>query len=200
MSAWLAVVWGAALAAAGDAGWTRVGEHDGVVVERRSVAGSPVLEVRASGRSSRPPAAVMETVWNHREYVRFVPYLKRLDVLDEGPDWLVVYEQVAMPLVRDRDYTIRLRRTAFPETGRFEVTFRSEPGAGPPEDDGHVRVRSIEGSWTIEPDGEGGSRAAYTVRNDPGGAIPSWLVNRLQTTVAARFVRAMLARVEASGR
>jgi ribosome-associated toxin RatA of RatAB toxin-antitoxin module len=195
-TACVAVAFAAALAG-GDGGWRRAGERDGIVVEQRPVAGSPFLEVRASGRSPLPPPAVLETVWNHREYVQFVPYLKRLDVLREGPDWLLVYEQVSMPLASDRDYTIRLQRTAAPDTGRLEVTFRSAPGEGPPESAPHVRVAGIEGSWVIEPEPGGGTRAAYAVHNDPGGAIPAWLVNRLQVTVTAEFVRAMLARAEA---
>jgi hypothetical protein len=184
------------LAAAGALPWRPAGEHDGIVVEQRPVTGSAILEVRASGRSPAPPAAVLETVWNHAEYEEFVPYLKRLDILAAGPDWLLVYEQVAMPLVRDRDYTIRLRRRVPAEAGRLEVTFESAPDEGPPENDAHVRSRSIEGSWLIEPAAGGGSLAAYTVRSDPGGALPAWVVNRLQARVMGRFVGAMLRRAE----
>jgi hypothetical protein len=195
-AAGLVVALVAALGSADDGGWRRVGERDGVVVDERSVEGSPLLEVRASGRSARPPAVVLETVWDQREYVRFVPHLKRLDVLAEGPDWILVYERIAMPLVSDRDYTIRLRRVAIPGTGGFEVPFASADAEGPPEDPSHVRVRSIAGAWSIEPDPDGGTRATYTVRSDPGGVVPAWLVNRLQVRVAAEFVRAMLARAE----
>jgi hypothetical protein len=201
VTAWaLAVALAVAPASRGEPGWRRVGERDGVVVEQRAVEGSSFLAVRASGHSPLSPAAVLETVWNQREYVEFVPYLKRLDVLDEGPDWVLVYEQVAMPLATDRDYTIRLRRVAFPETGRFEVAFRSASAEGPAESDAHVRVRAIDGSWVIEPDPGGGTRAAYTVESDPGGSLPAWVVNRLQVTVTARFVHAMLARAAARHR
>jgi ribosome-associated toxin RatA of RatAB toxin-antitoxin module len=161
------------------------------------VAGSAIRAVRGRGRSPLPPAAILATIWNQREYPRFVPYLKRLDVLAETPDELLVYEQVAMPLVAaDRDYTIRLRRTTSPD-GRIEVAFASAAADGPPEDDSHVRVRTISGSWVIEPDPGGGSRATYTVQSDPGGSIPAWLVNRLQVTVIARFVGAVLTRAAA---
>jgi ribosome-associated toxin RatA of RatAB toxin-antitoxin module len=183
---------------AGDGGWTPAGERDGIVVEQRAVTESPIRAVRGRGRSPLPPPAILETIWNQREYPQFVPYLKRLDVLAEGPDELLVYEQVAMPLVAtDRDYTIRLRRMTYPDTGRIEVAFASADAEGPPENDAHVRVRTISGSWVIEPDPAGGSRATYTVQSDPGGAIPAWLVNRLQATVVARFVSAVLARAAA---
>jgi ribosome-associated toxin RatA of RatAB toxin-antitoxin module len=182
---------------AGGGEWERVGDRDGIVVEQRALVDSAVHEVRAAGRSSAPPAVVLDTVWNHREYVEFVPYLKRLDILAEGSDWLLVYEQVAMPLVAtDRDYTIRLRRTAISRTGGFEVSFAAAPAEGPSEDAAHVRVRTIEGSWVIEPHPDGGSRATYTVRSDPAGALPAWIVNRSQASVTARFVHAMLRRAE----
>jgi hypothetical protein len=186
--------------AASDPAWRRAGEMDGIVVEQRVVEGSAHLEVRAAGRSRLPPGEVLETVWNHREYAEFVPYLKRLHILGEGPDWLLVYEQLALPIVTDRDYTIRLQRSTLPAARGFAVTFRSAPGEGPAEDASHVRVRAIEGSWALEPDGDGGTLAVYTVRSDPGGAIPAWLANRLQVQVTGRFVHAMLARAVARPR
>jgi ribosome-associated toxin RatA of RatAB toxin-antitoxin module len=189
-----------ALAGPDDAAWRHAGEHDGILVEQRAVAGSSLLEVRATGRSPLPPEAVLATVWDHRAYVQFVPYLKHLDVLAEGADWLVVYEQVAMPVVTDRDYTIRLTRGVTTAGGGFTVAFHSVPGEGPPESDAYVRVREIEGMWLIEPDAGGGCRAAYSVRSDPGGILPAWIVNRLQVQVTARFVAAMLARAQTCAR
>ena len=66
--------------------WERVADRDGVVVERRSVEGSSVLEVRATAHSPLPPAVIMATLWKQNEYREFVPYLKRLDVLQDDGD------------------------------------------------------------------------------------------------------------------
>ena len=117
--------------------WERVADRDGVVVERRSVEGSSVLEVRATAHSPLPPAVIMATLWKQNEYCEFVPYLKRLDVLQDGGDTKLVYEQINVPFVKDRDVTLRATRTLFPETGEYEVTSIAVP-EGPSESPDYV--------------------------------------------------------------
>jgi hypothetical protein len=47
----------------------------------------------------------------------------------------------------------------------------------------------------VEPGRDGkGSRVRYEVLSEPGGAIPSWIANRIQGEAAAKLVRAMLQR------
>ena len=107
-------------------------DRDGIVVERRVHEGSRVHEVRATAFSPQSPAAVFETIWSQREHPQFVPYLKRLDLLSDTGDERLVYEQVEVPLARDRDYTVRLRKRADPEAQRYEVAFAIANDAGPP--------------------------------------------------------------------
>lgn len=183
-----------------DALWHVLSDRDGMVVERRLHDGSAFYEVRATAHSPLPPAAIFETIWKQREHPQFVPYLKRLDLLAESADERLAYEQVAVPLARDRDYTIRLLRRVDPETQRYEITFVTANEAGPPPDKGHVRVTEIRGRWLIEPGRDGkGSRVRYEVLSQPGGAIPTWVVNRVQGEAAAKLVRAMLQRTADKG-
>jgi len=181
--------------------WERLSDKAGLLVERRAVAGSSSYEVRATARSPLPPAAVFDTLWNHREYPRFIPHLKRLDLLSDTGDERVAYEQVAVPLARDRDYTVRLRRHVDAAAQRYEILFASANDAGPPPDGRHVRVPSIKGSWTIEPGADGrGSVVRYSVQTEPGGAIPAWVANRAQRDAVAELVRAVLRRtLESNG-
>ena len=116
--------------------------------------------------------------------------------MDSGDERLS-YEQVAVPLARDRDYTVRLRKRINAVAQRYEILFTSANDAGPPPDGRHVRVPRIQGSWTVEPGADGkGSLVRYDVRTEPGGAIPSWLANRAQRAAAADLVRAMLKRAQ----
>ena len=87
-----------------------------------------------------------------------------------------------MPIVRDRDYTVRLQRRMEPTSQRYEVAFATANEAGPPPDKHHIRVPTIRGRWLIEPGPDGkGSRVRYEVFSDPGGVLPSWLLNRVQS-------------------
>jgi len=182
--------------------WEKVSDKDGVLVERRPVAGSPFAEVRATARSELPPSAIFETVWNHSEYTQFVPHLRRLDILSDTGDERVTYEQVSVPLVSDRDYAVRLHKRVDAAAQRYEIDFATANDLAPPSDGRHERVRSIRGSWLIEPGpGGAGSVVRYNVVSDPGGSIPAWIANRAQRDTVAELVRAMLKRAqEKSGR
>ena len=175
--------------------WEKLSEKAGLLVERRAVAGSSFYEVRATARSPLPPAAIFETLWKHREYLQFIPHLKRLDLLSDTGDERVAYEQVAVPFARDRDYTVRLRKRVDVAAERYEILFASTNDAGPPPDGRHVRVPSIKGSWTVEPGDDGrGSVVRYDVQTQPGGMIPAWVANRAQRDAVADLLRAVLKR------
>jgi ribosome-associated toxin RatA of RatAB toxin-antitoxin module len=195
---WLAAVLLVALAhwpaAASAADWQVLSSKEGLLVERRPAEGS-LYEIRATTESSLSPAAIFETIWKQREHPEFVPHLKRLDLLSEAGDERLSYEQVAIPLARDRDYTVRLQKRVDADAQRYEVAFATANDAGPPPDKRHVRVPSIRGRWLIEPGPDGkGSMVRYEVFSDPGGALPSWLLNRVQGDAVAKLVRAMLQR------
>jgi ribosome-associated toxin RatA of RatAB toxin-antitoxin module len=183
----------AAAASAGE--WEKLSDKGGLLVERRAVAGSSFPEFRATARSPLPPSAIFETLWRHREYPAFIPHLKRIELLSDTGDERVTYEQVAVPLLSDRDYTVRLRKRVDAAAQRYEIVFTSANDAGPPPDGRHVRVASIHGSWTVEPGGDGkGSVVRYDVQTEPGGTIPAWVVKRAQRDVVADLLRAVLAR------
>ena len=175
--------------------WEKVSDKDGVLVERRAVPGLRVSAIRVTASSPMAPGAVFETIWKQREHLEFVPFLKQLRILSDTGDEHVAYEQLALPLVRDRDYTVRLRKRVDPAGDRYEILIESANDAGPPPDGSYVRVTNIHGSWTVEagPDGKG-SVVRYELQSDPGGIIPAWLVNRTQRHAAADLVRAMLKR------
>jgi ribosome-associated toxin RatA of RatAB toxin-antitoxin module len=181
------------------ADWEKLSDNAGLLVERRAVAGSQSYEVRVTARSSVSPAVLFNTLWNQREYPHFVPHLKRLDVLSDVGNERIVYEQVAVPMARDRDYTVRLHKHVDSAAQRYEIRFVTANEAGPPPNGNHVRVQKIRGSWTIEPDADGsGSLVRYDLLTEPGGAIPIWVANQAQGEAAAALVTAMIKRAQAT--
>lgn len=177
--------------------WEKLSDKGGFLVERRVVAGSQSFEIRVTARSPLSPAIIFDTLWNHREYPRFIPHLKRLDVLSDTANERVVYEQVDVPLARDRDYTVRVRKRVDAAAQRYEIFFEAANDSGPPSDGSHLRVQIIQGSWTIEPDAGGkGSVLRYDLFTEPGGSIPSWIANRAQRESSADLVAAVLKRAK----
>jgi len=49
----------ACVSQAGDGEWERLGEREGIVIERRSVGPSSIRELRLTARSPVPPVALM---------------------------------------------------------------------------------------------------------------------------------------------
>ena len=176
--------------------WDQVTEVAGMQVARRRLPGTGRYEVRVATVAPFPPQVIFETLWRHHEYPEFVPYLKHLTILKESPTDKVLYEQITMPFVQDRDYTVKVTAEREPATGRMQVTFVSAPEDGPPPQAGYVRVTAIHGSWTLVPTRDGGTLVTYVVSSDPGGALPAWLVNRAQRHAAPALVKAMLDRVK----
>jgi ribosome-associated toxin RatA of RatAB toxin-antitoxin module len=175
--------------------WEMLSDKAGVLVERRPVAGSRSYEIRVTTRSPLSPAVIFDTLWSHRDYPQFVPHLKRLDLLSDTGDERIVYEQVQVPLARDRDYTVRVQKRVDAAAQRYEIVFASANEAGPPPDGQHIRVQRIHGSWTVEPDPGGrGSLLRYDLLTEAGGSIPSWLANRAQRDAVAALVTAVLKR------
>jgi ribosome-associated toxin RatA of RatAB toxin-antitoxin module len=182
----------------GDEGWERIADRDGITVERRNVEGSRMRELRASAHSPVPPTALMATLWKHDEYVRFLPYLKRLDVLGDGGDVKLIYEQFRVPFAKDRDATLRVTRKYSPDLETYDVSSLAVSDAGPPESDDHVRVRTSLARWRLAPASEGGTAVTYTIRTDAGGRLPAWIADAMQKSATVKVLRAMLDRARQS--
>jgi len=60
-----------------------------------------------------------------------------------------------MPVVADRDYTVRVRRRDDAEAHTYVMEALAAPDLGPPPQKGVVRVTRIVASWRVEPSGTG---------------------------------------------
>ena len=177
-----------------DDGWRRIDLEDGILVEARDVESSPLHEVRASTHSDSAPETILAVLWHHEEHPRFVPYLRHLEVLEDAGDERLLYEQIAIPVLKDRDVVLRVRRSVDPTTGVVDVTSRSVSNEGPAPTSSFVRVKSTAGHWHLVPVAGGGTDVTYTIRTEVGGSIPAWIVNRAQRESVPHGVRVMLER------
>ena len=138
-------------------------------------------------------------VWRYEDHPRFVPHLQHAEVLRDAGDERIVYEELSLPVLKDRDVVLRARRTTDPATGAIDVTTTAITDEGPPPTSRFVRVRSSAGHWHAAPASGGGSDVTYTIRTDVGGGVPAWIVNRAQHEAVPDLVRAMLARARDEG-
>jgi ribosome-associated toxin RatA of RatAB toxin-antitoxin module len=178
-------------------GWETVSHDEGILVERRREPGTTFYEVRASTHTPFPPSVIFATLWKHEEYVEFVPYLKKLEILKQSAHEKVIYEQIKMPpLISDRDYTIKITAEHDAARGAIHIRFVAVPDEGPPEQSNYVRVKHIQGGWTLELASDSGSEVTYVVASHPGGTVPAWIINAAQKEATPNLLKAMLQRVE----
>ena len=78
--------------------------------------------------------------------------------------------------VSDRDAIVHTTISQPTPKGPVTIDIRGVPGYIP-QKKGLIRVKMIKGFWRFTPLGKGFAEVIYQVHNDPGGDLPSWLVN-----------------------
>ncbi len=172
--------------------WTSRGQRDGVRLETRDVPGSAFEEVRATVWSPAQPGPLCEAVWGKDTRVLEAGFKKR-QLLKETPTERWTYEQVATPVVSDRDYTIHLRREDAADGG-CRITFDTQNEVGPPPQPGFVRIPLIRGTWEVRPSPGRGTEIVYIVYSEPGGAIPAFLARGPSRDRAVEWLKVILSR------
>lgn len=181
----LSALHGAARAADGD--WVMHIDEDGLRVETRDVDGSSYKAFRASIVVAATPDQVLARLQDVKSYPDWFPDTVEARRVPTEAGMRANYVRTDAPWpVKDRDaiYTQIVQRSG--------DDIRIDVGVSPdmvPEAEGAVRVRRAEGRWDLLA-ADGGTSVNWQFHLEPGGKIPSRLVN-------ARFVdtprRALLA-------
>ncbi len=175
------------------ADFTRVEETDGVLVEARPVAGSRLVELRLTTTTRKSPESLCAAAFGDGKADPEVPDLKLRKVLSETDDERVTYEQVSPPMVAARDYASRARRIRSGEDA-CRVTFEAANEVAPPKPEGWVRITKLHGEWKFERTEDGLTRVTYLVFSDPGGTIPTFMLEGGRRKFALRFLKLIIRR------
>jgi len=178
-------------AAGADEGWALVSKSEKLTIYSRPRKDTGIMEVKAVGVIEAAPAVAKRVLDDTDEYPRFMPYVTESRVISRKGDTLIGYQRLSVPLVNDRDCTMRIRcqtwRAADGGTC-FCNRWEAANELGPAEKSGVARIRINEGSWLLEPlDGGLHTRATYTVCSDSGGKLPAPLVNIANRTAIPKL-------------
>ncbi|HEY2743524.1 MAG TPA: SRPBCC family protein [Polyangia bacterium] len=151
-----------------------VGGAHGVEVFRQEK--SPVIDLYAEGDIESPPSVVRDVLvdWDHAS--KLTHNVGESRVVAKGANETFVYQRLKLPIVSDRDFTLRTSWTQ--RGGTFVEQFAVDNSRGPAPRDGIVRVSVMQGSWTLDPIRDGAAtHARYHVQIDMAGSIPRWMVS-----------------------
>lgn len=170
--------------------WALRIKDDGVTVYTRPVEGSAMIEFQADIIVDAPIEKVIPlfedvkglTVWYHQ-------CIQAQLIKDEDPNDKLVYIVLNLPWpVAKRDSVFRRHRSDDPATGAITYTISALPNEIPKKR-GRIRVQKIDSVWRFTPQPDGTTAIYFQQHSDPGGSLPSMLVNQLVKDIPYNTLR-----------
>lgn len=162
-------------------GWQLKKQEDGIRIYTKDVEGSNLKALKAELKINAAPAALAALLLNidrQKEWVystRSAHVVKRISA-----DELIYYSEKTMPWpVINRDAVVQLSIQRNAATGAVTAKAVCVKGIVPEKKD-IVRVPLSTVKWVAIPDGSG-MHITYEAQVDPGGTLPSWVVNLFST-------------------
>ena len=162
----------------GQDGWKLKTNKDSIAIFTRTFPDSKFkaikVEVELDATLSQLVAVILD-VNTGGEWV----YSTKSSVLlkQVSPSELYYYSEVNVPWpAANRDFIAQLKAVQDSHSRVVTIYGPTFPDYLPVKKD-IVRVRRSEGKWIISPVAKNRVRVEYTLRVDPGGDLPAWLVN-----------------------
>ena len=173
---------GVFIQAHGQADWTLKQETEGISVYTRDVPDSRFKAIRVVCELETTLSQLVAVILDVNTGTQWVYSTKSSILLKRvSPSELYYYSEVSIPWpMSNRDFIAHLITTQDPGTRVVTIYGPTVPNYVPPKK-GIVRVSQSEGKWILTPLGNGRVKIDYTLRTDPGGSIPPWIVNLFAT-------------------
>lgn len=178
--------------------WKLAKEAGGVAIYSRPHAGSHLKEFKAIGEIEAPSDAVHRVIDDVEAYPSFMPYTAEARVIERDHQSILTYQRVSPKIVSDRDYTVRIQKKSWPANNgiAYLSQWKAANERGPAEKTGVFRVKLVNGSWLLEPNGPNKTRATYYVFTDSGIVVPPLLANKISETGITKLFAAVRKQVK----
>jgi hypothetical protein len=166
-----------------------------VTVYARNKKDSPIQEYKSVGIIPAAPEAVFKVLTDFNHYKEIMPYTEESKIISTEQDGKVVYfySLLNAPLVSRRDYVIRvvLDQSNWKDGKGFLKTSWTCAKTNLGLKQGVVRVKVNQGSWILESWERNKTRATYYLYTDPGGSLPSFVINRANSSAIPDIFRVL---------
>src|SRR4051812_12821461 len=126
--------------------YVSIGGHDGVDVFMRKDTGE--IELAAVGEFDAPPAEVQAALLDYNAHIRVNKHLAESRVLQRGGGQQLVYQHLKLPVIKDRDFTLRITWNDATPRG---LAFHIDGQQGPAPSKKAVRMSTLDGRWDLTP-------------------------------------------------
>ena len=160
--------------------WELKKNQDGIAVYTRKAAKGSIKELRVVCELDATKAQLISTIENIADYNSWVYSNKKSTILKMiTPQNIIYYTQSHLPWpIKDRDLIVELNITPTPDV--LNIQAKSLPDYLPKEND-YIRVPYSFAQWKVTQGADNKLKVDYTFSIDPGGSIPSWIVNATLT-------------------
>ncbi len=185
-----------------DASWERLHVEDGITVWRKSIEGSDLVSFRGRTRIEAPAiklTAILRDSKRSTEWMadcadsRIVSFNSALEAF--------VYNRTGSqyPFIADRDAVVLAKTKVVENKGQIIVHFKTTTHKAAPPIEGVVRMPLLKGRWVFTQVDEDTTDVDYQILADPGGQLPTWLVNMVSKNLPYKTLRALRGQARAAG-
>jgi hypothetical protein len=180
------------LPVSGQSEWALKSEKDGIKVYTSLMPDSKIKAIKVTGDFNATPRQIAALIMDINTSPQWVYHLKSSWIIKQvSPGELYYYAEVNLPWpAANRDFVAHLTVTQNPDTKAVTIDGPAVPGFVPIKK-GVVRIDNSVGKWIITPLEGGQTEVEYAIHVDPGGSLPSWLVNMFATEAPMHIFKNM---------
>jgi len=162
--------------------WKFNTDKDGIKIYTSILPESKVKAVKVEGTFNATPEQLVSLLMDVNTGADWLYHTKSSVLLKQvSANELYYYSEINLPWpVHNRDFISHLIVTRDPDTKVVTIAGPAVSGLVP-QKQGVVRITDATGKWIITPIGNNQVKVEYSIHLDPGGALPSWLVNMFVT-------------------
>ena len=173
-------------ASANSSSWQKVAFQKGIKIWKKSEKNSSILSFKGEVTFNFSIHEVFSVIFDPHHKKDFIQNCTEFDVLQfKGlPNSTTSYIRIGnnIPFIDDRDVVLKSKLEFLPKKKTLKVYFKNVEGDAilKPLRKGIVRIPKLEGFWAlkaIKNKGTHKTKVTYQVTSNPGGVIPTWLVN-----------------------
>lgn len=158
--------------------WKLERDRDGIKVYTRRVEGIAFKQYRGEVTIDAPLSTLVAIFNDLEAGPDWVDQCSKMELIEQiSPTENITYVYTPAPWpVKDRDAVVQTKITQNPDTLTVRINQKAVPDKKSPNKKA-VRVKRVDGLWTLTPAADGKTHLVYQVLSDPGGGLPAWLVN-----------------------
>ncbi|MEZ9699929.1 START domain-containing protein [Vibrio sp. 10N.261.46.E12] len=173
--------------------WKLVRDKKGIEVYNRKIEGNDFKEFRAESDTNASLSSIVALFIDTSvgtQWVENIDDMEEIKHFSEAHTITKTYTKAPWP-VADREAIVENAITQDPKTMIVTIAQHGRPDYLPNDNKKVIRVAKLEARWILTPIDDNTTHISYRVLSDPGGSIPSWLINMVAVSQPYNTLRGL---------